>query len=152
MNMPADKACQHIGDHAMVKLHGQMTFKEIEPERLHIKQTGGNEIAVHKRPIRIGFTGIDTRDQRPKQRLHQHRNNDNRSNDGLFAETTAFGCAAPIIQRQPKRGSEDNQGQPQMHGKAILADIDPLSEAAGHHIPTHKTLQTAQSKQAEQRR
>ena len=106
------KACQRIGDHAVIKLHGQMTFKEIEPERLHIKQAGGNEIAIHERPIRIGFTGIDSGHQRAEQRLHQHGDNDNRSNDGLFAETAAFGCAAPIIQRQPKRGSEDNQASP----------------------------------------
>ena len=150
--MPNDKSGQRIRDHAVIKLHGQMTFKEIEPERLHIKQAGGNEVAIHERPIRIGFTGIDTGQQRAEQRLHQHGDNDNRSNDGLIAKTTAFGCAAPIIQRQPKRGSEDNQSQPQMHGKTILADINPLRQAAGYHIPAHKTLQAAKRKQTEQGR
>ena len=62
-DIPKCQPDQKISHKPMVKLHGQVIFKEIEIGRLLRQQAGRDEIAIHGRPIIIGHAGINTGDQ-----------------------------------------------------------------------------------------
>ncbi|MNZ88639.1 hypothetical protein D3C78_1075350 [compost metagenome] len=127
--MPQRGGKQRIGAEAVDELHRLGVFEEVDPPGLLQEEIARHQRAVHQRPGIIGKAGIQPRNQCAEIDLEQTEHRQQRGK----APTRLFVGGVGRMMRQaaqyPHAAREDEAGNGQMRGKAILRDIRAVDEA-----------------------
>jgi hypothetical protein len=138
-----------IGQHAVDELHRQRVLEQVAPPRLHDPEPGGNDRAVDQRPGVVAHAGAKPRDEAARRDLHQDEPEQRQRHlAGARRRHPAPLPADP--QRHPDDGREDHDGKRQMRRQPVLADRDPVDQAAHHHVPAEHPLRRPERQQRQQ--
>src|SRR3546814_8304733 len=91
------------------------------------------------------------------QRAAEHRYEDHRQNEHGGPAQAGRHRMPPVrpldqVEGHPQQISQDQERHAEMDRKSVLADLCAISEAAGHHPPSDRTLHAAEKEEDDEMR
>ena len=143
-----------VTQHAVVELDGQRILKQVQIPGRGLPEAGRHEGAIDERPGVVAHAGIEARNQRPRQHLHEDEGQHGARHPHGTSPAQGRGCSPghAKAEQEPERRAENDKSKAEMRGEPILAHIGAKVEAALHHVPAERALKTAKNEQADETR
>ena len=151
--MPARQDHQHIGEHAVLILHGEQILEEVRPPGLKVeKPLRREEGALNERPCIVDEARPRARHESAQHDLQEEPRDQPAGGGGKPSPRfrrmgRRIPAATPEAQPRPENIGEEYEGERQMRREPVLADLRAVHEAALHHPPAKRALQAAQHEQ-----
>ena len=113
---------------------------------------GRHEPAVHQRKGIVGQPGAGAGDKAAGKDRQRDEDKHGFGSPPPARSRTRNRRAAHDAQRHPEDRGIDRESESEVRDEAVLADLDPVGEAALDHVPAERALQKPEQQDAGERR
>ena len=139
-----DRQRHQIAHPAVMHLHGRPAFENGRKETVPVQIAFRDKVAIHQRPGVVDPACVQTGNECPEQDLHENHGQKGEAHPRQRSAAQRR-RAETGFQRQPDRITQNDEGHAQMGCQTVLADIQPVDQATGHHPPADRALQPSQA-------